>query len=172
MGQASSRVENWRSDPQGSISSSPSSPGEFHPEALTEPCLTVSNHTARAIPRRLPPSTSISRFLLFPVNQTDRDADSPPPLLCGHYSASSLLEDYLSITLTEWSMLSKGERSGACETICNILRKNITELTEKTVRFQLLHLFNELIQSRDKRSDQSLTLLMTLIIHSDRDHGI
>ena len=26
----------------------PSSPGEFHPEALTDPCLTVSSHTARA----------------------------------------------------------------------------------------------------------------------------
>jgi hypothetical protein len=27
----------------------PSRPGEFHPEALTEPCVTVSSHTARAI---------------------------------------------------------------------------------------------------------------------------
>ena len=26
----------------------PSSPGEFHPEALTDPCLTVSSHAARA----------------------------------------------------------------------------------------------------------------------------
>jgi hypothetical protein len=26
----------------------PSRPGEFHPEPLTEPCLTVSSHTARA----------------------------------------------------------------------------------------------------------------------------
>ena len=26
----------------------PSRPGEFHPEPLTEPCLTVSCHTARA----------------------------------------------------------------------------------------------------------------------------
>jgi len=34
----------------------PSSPGEFHPEALTEPCLTVSGHTARAIHGELPPS--------------------------------------------------------------------------------------------------------------------
>jgi hypothetical protein len=34
---------------------SPSSPGEFHPEALTEPCLTVSGHKARAIHGELPP---------------------------------------------------------------------------------------------------------------------
>jgi hypothetical protein len=27
----------------------PSRPGDFHPEALTEPCVTVSRHTARAI---------------------------------------------------------------------------------------------------------------------------
>ena len=27
---------------------SPSRPGELHPESLTEPCLTVSSHTARA----------------------------------------------------------------------------------------------------------------------------
>jgi hypothetical protein len=27
----------------------PSRPGEFHPEPLTEPCVTVSSHTARAI---------------------------------------------------------------------------------------------------------------------------
>src|ERR1035437_8370004 len=31
----------------------PSSPGEFRPEALTEPYLTLSRHTARAIGRRL-----------------------------------------------------------------------------------------------------------------------
>jgi hypothetical protein len=28
----------------------PSSPGEFHPEALTEPYVTVSRHTARVTP--------------------------------------------------------------------------------------------------------------------------
>jgi hypothetical protein len=37
------------------LSPRPSSPGEFHPEALTEPCLTVSGHTARAIHGELPP---------------------------------------------------------------------------------------------------------------------
>jgi len=34
----------------------PSRPGEFHPEPLKEPDLTLSRHPARAIARRLPPS--------------------------------------------------------------------------------------------------------------------
>ena len=34
----------------------PSSPGEFHPEPLTDPDLTLSRHPARATARRLPPS--------------------------------------------------------------------------------------------------------------------
>jgi len=33
----------------------PSRPGEFHPEPLTEPDLTLSRHPARATARRLPP---------------------------------------------------------------------------------------------------------------------
>jgi hypothetical protein len=33
-----------------------SRPGEFHPEPLTDPDLTLSRHPARAIARRLPPS--------------------------------------------------------------------------------------------------------------------
>src|SRR6202048_4837532 len=34
----------------------PSRPGEFHPEPLTDPDLTLSRHPARAAARRLPPS--------------------------------------------------------------------------------------------------------------------
>jgi hypothetical protein len=34
----------------------PIRPGEFHPEPLTEPDLTLSRHPARATARRLPPS--------------------------------------------------------------------------------------------------------------------
>ena len=34
----------------------PSRPGEFHPEPLTDPDLTLSRHPARATNRRLPPS--------------------------------------------------------------------------------------------------------------------
>src|SRR6516164_10989173 len=33
----------------------PSRPGEFHPEPLTDPDLTLSRHPARATERRLPP---------------------------------------------------------------------------------------------------------------------
>ena len=38
------------------IPSWPSRPGEFHPEPLTDPDLTLSRHPARATARRLPPS--------------------------------------------------------------------------------------------------------------------
>src|SRR5262245_49520514 len=34
----------------------PSRPGEFHPESLTEPDVSLSTYPARAIARRLPPS--------------------------------------------------------------------------------------------------------------------
>jgi hypothetical protein len=42
-------VKMWRSR-------RPSRPGEFHPEPLTDPDLTLSRHPARATARRLPPS--------------------------------------------------------------------------------------------------------------------
>jgi hypothetical protein len=35
----------------------PSRPGELHPEALTDPYVNLSIHTARATQRRLPPPT-------------------------------------------------------------------------------------------------------------------
>ena len=74
------------------ISGRPSSPGELHPEALTEPCLSLSTHTARVIHEELPPFATISRFLLLPVDQRDCDANDLPPSLHEHYSASSLLQ--------------------------------------------------------------------------------
>src|SRR5262250_1338549 len=74
------------------LSGRPSSPGELHPEALTKPCLSLSTHTARVIHEELPPFATISRFLLLPVDQHDRDANDLPPSLHGHYSASSLLQ--------------------------------------------------------------------------------
>src|SRR6266478_4834893 len=48
--------------PQGHLSELqvPSRPGEFHPEPLTDPDLTLSRHPARAIARRLPPSAEPS----------------------------------------------------------------------------------------------------------------
>ena len=45
----------------------PSRPGEFHPEPLTDPDVTLSCHPARATARRLPPSVenlSSSRYRL------------------------------------------------------------------------------------------------------------
>jgi hypothetical protein len=45
----------------------PSSPGDFHPEALTDPYVTVSSHTARATHRRLPPSADPGELLPLPV---------------------------------------------------------------------------------------------------------
>src|SRR5262249_51389757 len=68
-----------------------SSPGELHPEALTEPCLSLSTHTALVIHEGLPPFATISRFLLLPVDQLGHDANDLPSSLHGHYSASSLI---------------------------------------------------------------------------------
>src|SRR5262249_10204560 len=66
----------------------PSRPGESHPEALTDPCLSLSAHTARAIHRELAPSVTTRRFLPLPVDQSGYDANDPPPSLHGHYSTS------------------------------------------------------------------------------------
>src|SRR5580698_2537468 len=52
----------------------PSRPGEFRPEPLTDPDLSLSTHPARATHRKLPPSVEISRFLLLPVDQIDPNA--------------------------------------------------------------------------------------------------
>ena len=90
----------------------PSRPGEFHPEALTEPCVTVSRHTARAIHRELPPSAATSRLLLLPVGLIDHDANGLPPSLHGHYSASSLLRD--SPPLSDGSVLSASQGYRLC----------------------------------------------------------
>jgi hypothetical protein len=76
----------------------------FHPEPLTDPCLSLSTHTARATPRKLPPSVETSRLLLLPVGQVDPDAGGPPPSLHGHYSVSSVLRG--SPPLTGASVLS------------------------------------------------------------------
>src|SRR5713101_4398360 len=54
-------VDNYASRAAGTLprerfSPVPSRPGEFHPEPLTDPDLTLSRHPARATTRRLPPS--------------------------------------------------------------------------------------------------------------------
>src|ERR1700730_14104453 len=61
---ATSNVRGWSGYPQilsvkADIPAQPprpSRPGEFHPEPLTDPDLTLSRHPARATARRLPPS--------------------------------------------------------------------------------------------------------------------
>src|SRR6202158_6473886 len=69
----------------------PSRPGEFHPESLTEPDLILSHHPARAIARRLPPSAESSGSSRISPSWPKLNGDDPPPLLHGHYPASSLL---------------------------------------------------------------------------------
>ena len=76
----------------------PSSPGELHPEALTDPCLSLSAHTARAIRGELALSVTTRRFLPLPVDQSGYEANDPPPSLHGHYPASSLLRDSPSLS--------------------------------------------------------------------------
>src|SRR6516162_3140434 len=82
----------------------PSRPGEFHPEPLTDPDLTLSRHPARATERRLPPPVE---NWLVPPNEGCRlpsrigappvaswltpNVGDLPPSLHGHYPASSLL---------------------------------------------------------------------------------
>src|SRR5215831_3695126 len=68
----------------------PSSPGEFRPEALTDPDMTLSRHPARATRRRLPPSIDNPGVLRFPVDPWSRSGD-PLPSLDGHCPTSSLL---------------------------------------------------------------------------------
>ena len=65
------------------------------------------------------------------------------------------LEDYLTVTLTEWSAMEHGERSEACGKTCDSLRKAIIGLKEETERSQLLRFFDELIRNRNRRFDQS-----------------
>src|ERR1019366_6492678 len=79
----------------------PSQPGELHPELLTEPCLKLSLHTARATREgcRLPVQSGSSGCPLTRFPPSD-----PPPSLHGHYAASSLLLG--SPSLTNASILS------------------------------------------------------------------
>jgi len=74
------------------LRASPSKPGEFQSELLTDPSMTVSRHTARATleraaalrrNQRAPPVAS------WPILRSRRD--DLPPSLHAHYSASSLL---------------------------------------------------------------------------------
>ena len=62
---------------------SPSRPREFHPQSLTEPCLTLSRHTARAIVGSHHPSAALSGSSRFRLAQ--RNYDGLLPSLQSHY---------------------------------------------------------------------------------------
>jgi hypothetical protein len=91
----------------GSPSIAPSRPGEFHPEPLTDPCLTVSHHTAGAILESCRPPPKPAGSSCFQLALYDSSADDSPPSLHGHYSASSLLRgdpplDAASVLSLSW----------------------------------------------------------------------
>ena len=51
----------------GASSQTPSRPGEFHPEPLTDPDMSLSTHPARATQRRLPPSVKTRSSSGYPL---------------------------------------------------------------------------------------------------------
>jgi hypothetical protein len=67
-----------------------SSPGEFHPQALTEPDMTVSRHPALIIPSQLSDPCLTVWLLPLLVDQKVK-LDDPTPSLHPHYGTSSLL---------------------------------------------------------------------------------
>ena len=55
----------------------PSRPGEFRPEPLTEPDVSLSTYPARATTRRLPPSIEYLGFLPSPVDPISKAMACP-----------------------------------------------------------------------------------------------
>ena len=83
----------WKSNPRFleiSETEGSSSPGDFHPQALTDPDVTVSRHPALII-RLLSPATL--PYHLAPPITVDQaiGPDDPTPSLHPHYGTSSLL---------------------------------------------------------------------------------
>ena len=72
-----------------------SSPGEFHPQALTEPDVTVSRHPALIIPSQLSETCFTAWLLPLLVDQKVK-LDDPTPSLHLHY------RDFY--TTTSWSV--------------------------------------------------------------------
>src|ERR1035438_2763585 len=99
------------------MSYTPSRPGEFHPEPLTEPCLTVSRHTARAPHEgcRLPSGPSSSSGC--PLTLSGPDVGDLLPALHGHYAASLVLRS--SPPLTGPSVLSASRFCRLCLFPCH-----------------------------------------------------
>src|SRR5215831_19738227 len=74
----------------------PSRPGEFHPEPLTDPDMTLSRHPARAIARRLPPSAEHSGSSRYdPVDP------SQPPVLTPSNPLSTLHRRFACARLSQ-----------------------------------------------------------------------
>src|SRR5216683_7368274 len=90
----------------------PSRPGEFRPEPLTDPCLTVSGHTARATRGRPAPSAETIGFLLLPVDPCRSRLGDPPPSLHENYPVSSLLRSSPPLFGTSVLSASRGFRLG------------------------------------------------------------
>ena len=84
---------------------SPSRPGEFHPEPLTDPDLTLSRHPARATERRLPPP--VENWAPPVASWLTPNVGDLPPSLHGHCPASSLLRS--SPPLPDASVLSASQ---------------------------------------------------------------
>ena len=73
------------------FSNQPSRPGEFHSEPFTDPCLTVSGHTARATHEGCRPPSKPAGSCCRQLTHYGSDVDSLPASLDGSYSASTLL---------------------------------------------------------------------------------
>ena len=60
-------IRGHRRQVHGASSQTPSRPGEFHPEPLTDPDMSLSTHPARATQRRLPPSVKTRSSSGYPL---------------------------------------------------------------------------------------------------------
>jgi hypothetical protein len=89
-----------------------SRPGEFRPQPLTDPSLTVSGHTAGATRGRLAPSTETIGFLLLPVDPFRSRLGDPLPSLHENYPVSSLLRSSPRLLGTSVLSASRGFRLG------------------------------------------------------------
>ena len=100
-------MEGGRQVARIAASCSPSRPGESHPEPLTDPCATVSRHTARAILESCRPPPKPAGSSCCQLTHYGSRVDDPPPSLRGRYSASSLLRgdpplDAASVLSLSW----------------------------------------------------------------------
>jgi hypothetical protein len=104
----------------------PSRPGEFHPEPLTDPDLTLSRYPARATARRLPPSVenwsssclpvgSLPTSVTYPLRSTGITPaslllQSSPPLAGASVLSASRLEPLVPFPLPSPARFSRSAR--------------------------------------------------------------